>query len=59
MIGWAIVCLICLGYFISEARRAPIMEDIAADNAEDAPTDWVVDERRCQLPVARRNPACR
>ncbi len=55
MLAWAIVFLVCLGYFMNEARRAPIVEDTAGD---DARIDRL-DERRFESPVAWRHSPCR
>ena len=36
MLGWMIVLLVCIGYFLNEARRAPVIEDDASDDADEA-----------------------
>jgi hypothetical protein len=51
MIVWAIVTLVCLGYFLSEAMRAPIIEDVQPDDDGDAPADQS-DARHYEHPVA-------
>ena len=39
MLGWMIVLLVCIGYFLNEARHAPIIEEEASDEASEAPPD--------------------
>lgn len=53
MLWWVIVLLACLGYFLNEARRAPIIEDDASDDASEAPPDDS-DANRPKPPAASR-----
>ena len=51
MLGWMIVLLVCIGYFLNEAWRAPIIEDDESDCASEAPPDDS-DANRPEPPVA-------
>ena len=37
MLGWMIPTLACIGYFLYEARRAPIIEDDGTNDHEPEP----------------------
>ena len=42
MLGWMIPTLICIAYFLSEARRAPIIEDDVLGSGDDEAGDRLV-----------------
>jgi hypothetical protein len=39
MLGWAILMLACIGYFLNEALRAPVIETDEADAEQDRRND--------------------
>ncbi len=53
IILWAIAPLVCLGYFLIEALRAPVIEDAETDDPVDAPSKRSDARHRMPL-VAKR-----